>query len=303
MMEPRDLIGYAAGQPQGSWPNGAQLALNIALNVEEGSERTPYEGDATNEGLGEVPRAMTPGVRDLATESVYEYGSRVGALRLIRLFNRLGVEVTVFAAAQALERNPPLAEAIAGSPHEVCAHGYRWAESWTMSEDEEREAIARAVASIEASVGKRPVGWYSRWMRSERTRRLLAEEGGFIYDSDAYNDDTPYYVKVGSAEHLVVPYSLTYNDAQYSYGHLASPSDFVDLALRAAAFMLAEDDGVPRLLSVGLHPRLSGQPGRASAVEELVDRIAGLGNVWITTRRQIAEFWLREHPPAAGRPQ
>ncbi len=148
--------------------------------------------------------------------------------------------------------------------------------------------------------GAPPVGWYDRWMPSVANRELLVEIGGFLYDSNAYNDDTPYYVKVGSADHLVVPYSLTYNDAQYSYGHLASPSDFVDLTLRAAAFMLAEDDGVPRLLSVGLHPRLSGQPGRASAVEELVDRIAGLGNVWITTRRQIAEFWLREHPPAAG---
>ena len=296
MMEPRDLVGYAPGQPQGSWPNGAFLALNIALNVEEGSERSPLEGDSANEGLSEVPRTLSPGVRDLATESVYEYGSRVGALRLLRLFDRIGVEITVFAAAQALERNAPVAEAIALSPHEVCAHGYRWTEAWTMDGDQEREAIARAVASIEASVGKRPVGWYSRWMRSERTRRLLVEEGGFIYDSDAYNDDTPYYVKVGSADHLVVPYSLTYNDAQYSYGHLASPSDFTDLTVRAASYMLAEDDGVPRLLSIGLHPRLSGQPGRASAVEETVDRILGLGNVWIATRRQIAEFWLREHP-------
>ncbi len=296
MMEPRDLVGYAPGQPQGSWPNGAFLALNIALNVEEGSERSPLEGDSANEGLSEVPRTLSPGVRDLATESVYEYGSRVGALRLLRLFDRIGVEITVFAAAQALERNAPVAEAIALSPHEVCAHGYRWTEAWTMDGEQEREAIARAVASIEASVGKRPVGWYSRWMRSERTRRLLVEEGGFIYDSDAYNDDTPYYVKVGSADHLVVPYSLTYNDAQYSYGHLASPSDFTDLTVRAASYMLAEDDGVPRLLSIGLHPRLSGQPGRASAVEETVDRILGLGNVWIATRRQIAEFWLREHP-------
>ena len=297
MMEPRDLVGYPPGQPQGSWPNGAFLALNIALNVEEGSERSPLEGDSANEGLSEVPRTLSPGVRDLATESVYEYGSRVGALRLLRLFDRIGVEITVFAAAQALERNAPVAEAIALSPHEVCAHGYRWTEAWTMDGEQEREAIARAVASIEASVGKRPVGWYSRWMRSERTRRLLVEEGGFIYDSDAYNDDTPYYVKVGSADHLVVPYSLTYNDAQYSYGHLASPSDFTDLTVRAASYMLAEDDGVPRLLSIGLHPRLSGQPGRASAVEETVDRILGLGNVWIATRRQIAEFWLREHPP------
>ena len=293
----RDFVGYGSTPPQGTWPGGARVALNIVINVEEGSERSWAAGDQINEGLGEVPRAQDPAVRDLGTESVYEYGSRAGIFRLLRLFDRADIAVTAFAAAQALEKNPDAARWLAASGHEICAHGYRWSEAWKMSRDEEKAAIDRAVESIEATTGVRPVGWYSRWMPSAHTRELLAEEGGFLYDADAYNDDIPYYVTAAGRPHLVVPYSITYNDSFYSYGQLTSPSDFVDYCRRGLDFLRDEQDGAPRLMSIGLHPRLSGQAARASAVAEIVDYAKSLDDVWICTRRQIAEHWRAAYPP------
>ncbi|MGH8994865.1 MAG: polysaccharide deacetylase family protein, partial [Acidimicrobiales bacterium] len=265
----RDWAGYGASPPTGSWPGGARVALNVVVNIEEGAERSYFDGDECNEALVEMPRSVGPGVRDLAVESMYEYGSRAGIFRLLRLFERVGVPTTAFAAARALERAPDVAEVLARSDHEVCAHGLRWSEAWQMPPEEERAAIDQAVQSITASVGRRPVGWYSRWMPSVHTRRLLVEEGGFLYDADAYNDDVPYYAPAGGRWHLVVPYSLSCNDGAYSYGHLTSPSDFVDYGWRALTYLLGEDDGTPRVLSIGLHPRISGQPARASAVAEL----------------------------------
>src|SRR5699024_11196622 len=150
-----------------------------------------------------------------------------------------------------LEKNPSIAEWLNESEHELCSHGYRWAEAWHLSEAEERELIAKAVRSFEQVAGRRPVGWYSRWMPSENTRRLLVEEGGFIYDSDAYNDDVPYYVKVQDQHHLVVPYSMTYNDTHFAYGQMTSPSDFTEYCVSGLDYMLSEDDGVPRVMSVG----------------------------------------------------
>ncbi len=296
----RDLVGYGARPPQGTWPGGARVALSMVLNVEEGSERSYAFGDGANEGLGEVPRVMQPGVRDLATESVYEYGSRVGVYRMLRVFDRVGIPMTAFAAALALERNAEAAAWLVRSGHEICSHGYRWAEQWTMTREEEKAQIELAVATFERVTGQRPVGWYSRWMRSEHTRELLAEEGGFLYDSDAYNDDVPYWTRVatsaGERWHLVVPYTLTYNDSFYSYGHVGSPADFLDYLRRGLDHLRGEDDGVPRILSVGLHPRLSGQAARASAIEEFLAYATAQDDVWIATRRQIAEFWAREHP-------
>jgi peptidoglycan/xylan/chitin deacetylase (PgdA/CDA1 family) len=237
-------------------------------------------------------------VRDLATESVYEYGSRAGVFRILRLLDRMGVPATMFAAAQALERNPDAAAWLAESGHEVCAHGYRWAEAWTMSREEEETAISRAVDSIRRTCGGRPVGWYSRWMPSVHTRELLVREGGFLYDSDAYNDDVPYYATVGGHSHLVLPYSITYNDSFYSYGHLGGPGDFIDYLKRALTYLAEEGDNVPRMMSVGLHPRLSGQAARASAVAEFLEFAQSRSDVWIATREQIARHWLAAFPPA-----
>jgi allantoinase len=295
----RNLVGYGRTPPRGSWPGSATVALSIVLNIEEGSERTPLEGDTRAEGLSEVPRAIEPGMRDLATESVYEYGSRVGVFRLLHLFDRMGTTATMFAAAQALERNPDAAAWLAESPHEICAHGYRWAEAWTMGRSEEAAAISRAVESIRRTCGERPVGWYSRWMPSIHTRELLVREGGFLYDSDAYNDDVPYYVTVDGHSHLVLPYSITYNDSFYSYGQLGGPADFVDYLTRALTYLAEEGDGVPRMMSVGLHPRLSGQAARTSAVAEFLGFAQSRTDVWIATREQIARYWLATFPPVS----
>ena len=299
----RDFVGYGKSSPKGSWAGGARVALNIVINVEEGSERSWAAGDQHNEGLGELPRAIDAQYRDLGTESVYEYGSRAGVFRLLRLFDKLGIKVTAFAAAQALELNPEATAWLVSAGHEICAHGYRWSESWRMNRDDEARSIERAVASIAKTTGHRPVGWYSRWMPSIHTRELLAAEGGFEYDSDAYNDDFPYYVAVAGRPHLVVPYTQTYNDSFYCYGHLGGPTDFVDYCRRGLDYLLNEDDGAPRLMSVGLHPRITGQAARTSALAEFLDYALAQDGVWVTTRREIANYWRAEHPPmvsAAG---
>ena len=298
----RNFVGYGRVPPQGTWPGGARVALNIVVNVEEGSERSIPDGDGCNEGLGEVPRVIEPRYRDLGTESVYEYGSRAGIYRLLRLFDKLGVKTTAFAAAVALERNSDAAGWLVESGHEICAHGYRWAEAWKMSPTEEAESIRRAVSSLTATCGVKPVGWYSRWMPSVDTRRLLVEEGGFLYDADAYNDDFPYYVPVNGRWHLVMPYTQTYNDSFYAYGQLTSPSDFTDYCCRALDYLAAETDGAPRMMSVGLHPRLSGQAARTAALQEFLDSALTRDDVWVTTRIEIARHWLANQPPPTSPP-
>lgn len=295
----RDFVGYGRHPPRVTWPHGARVALNFVLNYEEGSERSFWAGDGRNEGLAEVPRAVDPTQRDFATESVYEYGSRTGVYRLLRLFDKSRIHCTLFAAAAALEVNPEVAAWAREAAHEVCGHGYRWSEDWTVSRDEEADRIRRAVASITATVGRRPVGWYNRWMPSRHTRALLVEEGGFLYDSNAYNDDLPYYVTVTGRPHLVVPYSLTYNDSRYVYGQFGGPSDFLDSCRRGLDYLWEEGADVPRMMSVGLHARLSGQPDRASALSDFIDYARAKGQVWITTRAEIAAWWREQRPPQA----
>jgi allantoinase len=292
----REYIGYGANPPRVQWPGGARLALSLVLNYEEGSERTrPTDGE--NETLGELSRDVGRDHRDLATESVYQYGSRAGVYRLLRLVDKYGVRCTCFAAAIALERNPEVAAWLRESGHEPCAHGWRWTEDWRLSREEQKERIHLAVTSLEQSCGERPVGWYSRWMPSMHTRELLVEEGGFLYDSDAYNDDLPYSTEVDGKSHLVIPYTLTYNDARFVSGGVGGPSDFLDYCVRAIDFLREEGDLAPKMLSIGLHARISGQAGRASTIRDLLEHVLATGDVWVATRRQIAEWWL-EHQTA-----
>jgi peptidoglycan/xylan/chitin deacetylase (PgdA/CDA1 family) len=294
----RDLIGYGRNPPAIEWPNGARVAVSLVVNYEEGSERSYAFGDEANDGLGELThRALDPGYRDLCVETVYEYGSRAGVYRLFRLFDEYQVPCTMWAAAVALERNPDVAAWIRESGYEPGAHGWRWADDWTLSRDEQRERIHRAVASIQASCGQRPVGWYSRYMPSIHTRELLVEEGGFIYDSESSNDDLPYYAEVLGRPHLIVPYSITYNDVRYFNGSVASPSDFVDYLTRALDYLHREGETHPRMMSIGLHCRWSGQAGRASALREFIEYGLAKGDVWFARRKDIAEWFLEHHPP------
>jgi putative urate catabolism protein len=296
----RDFAGYADRPPQAAWPHGARIAVQFALNYEEGAEASVADGDGRNEtGLAEAMGGRVPaGQRDLAFESLYEYGSRVGVWRVLEQFQRRELPLTVFGCAQALERNPAVAHAIRAAGYEVCCHGWRWVEPFRLGEDEEREHIRRAVTSIAATTGERPVGWYSRYGAGERTRRLLVEEGGFLYDSDAYNDELPYWVEVGGRDHLVVPYTMDANDAKFAApASFGTGDDF--LAYLKATFDQLYDEGAatPRIMSVGLHPRLSGRPARARALAQFLDHARAFDGVWFCRRVDIARHWWREHPP------
>jgi putative urate catabolism protein len=297
---PRDLVGYGAHPPNPKWPGGARIAVQIVMNYEEGSEYSIPDGDGFSETyLTEVPGAsLGPGKRDLIVESIYEYGSRAGFWRLMRLFAERDLKVTVFGAALALERNPQAARAIRDAGHEVCSHGWRWIGFQEMSEDEEREQMRRAVASIEQTIGERPYGWYCRYAPSVNTRRLVVEEGGFLYDSDAYDDDLPHWVRVTGKPHLVIPYTLDVNDMKFSVAPgFSAPSGYFEYLRDAFDVLYREGKTQPKMLSVGLHARLAGRPGRAAALERFLDHVLAHEDVWICRRVDIARHWIAEHPP------
>lgn len=296
----RDFVGYGRTVPTVRWPNRALLALNIAVNFEEGSERSYDNGDGRNEGLGEVARPVDAQARDLATESVYEYGSRAGVFRVLRVLADYDAPATFFAAAVALERSPEVADWVRAAGHDVCGHGYRWSEDWTVDRAEEARRIAAAYSSIEQTTGRPPTGWYSRWMPSPHTRELVVEHGGFRYDSNAYNDDLPYWTRIHDKAHLVVPYTLTYNDSRYT-GDGLSPTDFVDYCVRGINELAREGATEPRMMSIGLHPRWSGQAARASALREILEHVRSRGDVWLARREDIAASFAEQHP-AAGEP-
>jgi len=294
---PRDFTGYGRDVPEARWPGGARVAVSLVMNWEEGSELSYWFGDAANpQGLSESSATTGPGVRDLGAESVYEYGARSGIWRFARLMDEHRIPTTFFATGVAMRGAPELCAWIREGGHEVAGHGLRWDRMWEFDRDEERRQIAQATAAIEESVGHRPLGWYSRYSASVNTRELLAE-AGYVYDSDAYNDDLPYYVRVGSAPHLVVPYSLTVNDGRFtSSPGYQSPRDLVDHATRAFDELHREGAERPRMMSIGLHARLIGQPARISALREFIEHALGR-DAWFARRIDIARHWLREHPP------
>jgi allantoinase len=295
----RDLIGYGAHPPDPKWPGGARLALNFVLNYEEGSEPSVPDGDPASEwGLTENGM-LNPGVagRDLAAEGMFAYGSRVAFWRIMRLFAERNLPLTVFGCALALERHPPAAAAIRAAGHDVCCHGWRWEKHFELSEAEERERIRRAVASLQDTMGERPLGWYCRYGPSLNTRNLLVEEGGFLYDSDAYDDELPYWTTVHGRSHLIVPYSLSTNDSKFGRGTFATGDDFFTYCRDAFDFLYREGATKPRMLSVGLHMRIIGHPARAGGLERLLDHVSRFPDVWITRRIEIARHWAATHPP------
>ncbi|WP_270933654.1 allantoinase PuuE [Falsiroseomonas oryzae] len=300
---PRDFIGYGANPPDPCWPGGAHVAVNFVLNYEEGSEPSVQDGEGFSEtnlseahGRNQIPRG-----RDLAAESLFEFGSRVGAWRVLRIFEQRGLPMTIFACALALERNPEMAEAVRESGHDVCSHGWRWVKHFELDEAEEREHIARAVQSLKRTLGRRPDGWYCRYGPSVNTRRLVVEHGGFLYDSDYYGDELPFWTTVEGQPHLVVPYTQTVNDSKYFAGVANSDQWF---AFCRDHFDLLWEEGAadrPTMMSIGLHPRITGQPARALGLIRLLDHMQAKGKVWFARRAEIARHWIATHPyPGKG---
>jgi len=294
----RDLIGYALRPPAVKWPNDARLTISLVLNYEEGAELCVGDGDPEGERVGEfVYPSMDSRTRDLGIESTFEYGARVGAWRVLRLFDDYGVKATIYACGRALERNPVIAREFTTRGHETAGHGYRWADHFRMSRDYERDQIQRAVGAIASATGQRPVGWYSRYAPSVQTRELLVEDGGFEYDSDSYADEIPYWVRVDDQPHLVIPYQLDANDAKFFRGPGWSGSgEFCEYLRDSVDCLRREGRTAPRLLSIGLHGRIIGRPGRAMALERFLEYCRPLSDVWFARRVDIARWW-REHCP------
>ncbi|MEW2586106.1 allantoinase PuuE [Streptomyces virginiae] len=295
----RDLVGYGAEPPHAAWPGGARVAVSLVLNYEEGAEQNVLEGDASSEGyLHEIVGAPpVVGERDLNVESMFAYGSRAGFWRVHRTLTAHRVPVTVHGVGQALERNPDAARAMGLAGWEVAGHGWRWIDYRHVPEDVERADIARTVATVERLVGRRPVGWYTG-RTSSRTRRLIAEEGGFLYDSDDYSDDLPFYVEAAGRPHLVLPYSLDANDFKFLIVHgFTTADDMLGYLIDTYAALHAEGADRPRMMSVGLHCRISGRPGRIRALDGFLTHVAQRGGAWFATREQIARHWLQTRPP------
>lgn len=292
----RDFVGYGPRPPDPLWPEDARLALVFVVNVEEGAEPSIPDGDpATEPALTDaVPGEVPPGTRDLVAESLFEYGSRVGFWRILRAFRERKLDATFGVCAQALERNAEIARALRDGEDDVCAHGRRFARHWTMDEDTERAEIAAALARIEAHLGRPPTGWQSRYSASVATRRLLGEHAALLYDADAYNDDLPYWTRVGTAHRLVVPHSFTNNDNRLGTARLPTGEDFFD-HLRAAFRVLHEEGG--RMMTVSLHPRVSGQPSRFDGLRHFLDLVRRTPGVWVASRGAVARHWRRVHPP------
>ncbi len=299
---PRDLVGYGPEVPPVNWPGGARLALQFVLNYEEGGENCILHGDSTSEAfLSEIVGAQAwPGQRHMSMESIYEYGSRVGVWRLLDLFERKSVPITLFGVAMALERNPQVAEAVMKAGHEICSHGYRWIDYRDVPDEIEREHLHKAIEIIQRLTGERPLGWYTG-RTSENTRRLVVEEGGFLYDADDYNDDLPFWIQVQGADHLVVPYTLDANDMRFATPQgFNSGEQFLGYLRDAFDTLYEEGARTPRMMSVGLHCRLAGRPGRIRAVEQFIDHALSHEGVWFCRRIDIARHWCTHHPAARG---
>ncbi len=295
---PRDMRGYGRNPPHADWPDGARVAVQFVLNYEEGGENNILHGDAASEAfLSEIVGAQPLiGQRHLNMESIYEYGSRAGVWRLLKMFEQRKLNLTVFAVGMALERNPDAAKAFIAGGHEVASHGWRWIDYQTVDEKTEREHIKRAIAAIEKTCGQRPLGWYTGRV-GPNTRRLVAEEGGFLYDADSYADDLPYWVKAAGKDQLIVPYTLDANDMRFATAQGFNSGDQFFAYLRDTFDVLyAEGTDKPKMMSVGLHCRLVGRPGRAAALQRFLDHIQKHDKVWICRRADIARHWRAKHP-------
>jgi len=304
---PRDLAGYGERPPHPRWPGGARVALQFVLNYEEGAENSVLHGDPASETfLSEIVGAAAFPDRHLSMESMYEYGARAGVWRVLRAFADREMPLTIFGVAMALERNPRAAEAFLRAGHEIASHGWRWISYQNVDEATEREHLERAVATIARLTGAPPAGWYTG-RDSPRTRRLVVEHGGFVYDADSYADDLPYWTEVATRDgvkpHLVVPYTLDSNDMRFATPQGFNSGDQFYAYLRDAFDTLyAEGDprglDAPKLLSIGLHCRLVGRPARLAALARFLDYVQRHDDVWVARRVDIARHWIATHPYA-----
>ena len=307
MTYPRDLHGYGRRTPHARWPDGARLALQFVLNHEEGAENCVLDGDPCSETfLSEIIGASAFPMRHMSMESLFEYGSRAGLWRVLRAFEQRRLPLTVFGVARALERHPEAVAAYRELGHEIAAHGLRWINYQQVDEATERAHLAEAVAILKQLTGAAPLGWYTG-RDSPNTRRLVVEHGGFLYDSDSYADDLPYWTRVtrSNAPHLVIPYALDSNDMRFAaLQGFNSGTQFFDYLKDSFDVLYREGDpaglDAPKMLSVGLHARLCGRPGRIAALERFLDYVAGHERVWICRRIDIARHWVAAHPCAAN---
>jgi len=299
---PRELAGYGPNPPDARWPGGARLALQLVLNYEEGGENCVLHGDSSSEAfLSEIVGAdAREGARHMSMESIYEYGSRVGVWRLKRLFDQYHVPVTVFAVGMAVERYPEPVQALHEAGHEICSHGYRWIDYQYVDESVEREHVQQSIAAIENAVGERPLGWYTG-RSSPNTRRLVVEAGGFLYDADDYSDDLPHWNFDFGRPHLVVPYTLDVNDMRFASPQgFNSGEQFYQYLKDSFDVLYAEGKTTPRMMSVGLHCRLAGRPGRFAALERFLRYARNFEDVWFCRRIDIARHWHEQHPPVGS---
>ena len=295
---PRDLVGYASQPPVVQWPGAARIAVQFVINYEEGAENCVLHGDAASEAfLSEIVGAQAlPGVRHMNMESIYEYGSRVGFWRLHRLFTKASLPVTVFGVAMALARNPDAVAAMRAADWEIASHGYRWIDYQYMDEALERAHLHAAIDTHTRATGQRPTGWYLGRC-SPNTHRLVAEEGGFAYNADSYADDLPYWDTTHSTEpQLTVPYTLDANDMRFASPQGFNAGDqFYNYLKDSFDTLYAEGEHTPRMLSIGLHCRLAGRPGRIASLARFLTYMAGFDKVWVARRIDIAEHWQAHH--------
>ena len=298
---PRDMTGYGARPPKANWPGRARVAVQFVLNYEEGGENCVLHGDAASESfLSDIIGAPAlTGQRHMSMESLYEYGSRVGVWRLLDLFKRKQVPLTLFAIAMAMERNPAVVDAALEAGHELCSHGYRWINYQDIPETLEREHMEKAIEIHRRLTGERPLGWYTG-RTSPNTRRLVAEEGGFLYDADDYSDDLPFWSRIEGKGHLVIPYTLEANDMRFAAAQGFNAGDQFFNYLRDAFDVLYEEGAeTPRMMSIGLHCRIIGRPGRMASLARFIDHVQSRDKVWFCRRVDIARHW-REHHPYEG---
>jgi putative urate catabolism protein len=301
---PRDLVGYGRTRPHARWPGNARVAVQFVLNYEEGGENSVLHGDPGSEQfLSEIVGAAAYPARHMSMESIYEYGSRVGVWRILREFERRGLPLTVFGVSMALERHPELTRAFVELGHEVACHGWRWIHYQGMDEAIEREHMRIGIELVERLTGARPLGWYTG-RDSPNTRRLVAEFGGFLYDSDYYGDDLPFWTRVArtdgtEVDHLVVPYTLDANDMRFATPQGFNTGEhFLQYLTDTFDVLYAEGAERPSMMSVGMHCRLLGRPGRFRALQRFLDHVERHDRVWVCRRVDVARHWIAHHPPA-----